>query len=226
MKAALDTSTASMPATKSCVCCYTYNMNKKGSIPTPCCKRFVCGDCVRKTPRFAELCVLCQLPLASDLAAGDASSPPDYDVAGLPAYQSDGNAHMLQKEKETAQDKEQPSAQHYVRKEDSIMSLSLAYKVDARDIRSANNIFSDHLLQARSFVMIPGAHISLSPAPGEDEQDKVKLKRFMVGSKCSDYAMAQAYMLECGGDVADAIARYEADSRWTRDQHLPGKTRR
>lgn len=190
---------------RSCVACYSYDERAKGAIATPCCSRFVCGSCARSNPRLAETCILCQLPIPSDLSRDDEEDAalPGYEDA-LPAYGSHGTSNgtfnSATEEKAKLRDKEeseQPAykeagVQHFVRKEDSVASLSLAYHVAASDIRKANHLFSDSLLQGRSFIIIPGAAVSLSASPDQDEIEKVKLKKFMVAVKCTDYDMAKS----------------------------------
>ena len=123
--------------------------------------------------------------------------PPLYDDS-LPHYDSLEDAQrridMDRKEKSSASpgSYKEVGVQHFVRKEDSVHSLSLSYRVEPSIIRKANHLFSDNLLQGRSFVIIPGATVSLSAAPGEEEEMKVKLKKFMVAVKCTDYDMAKS----------------------------------
>lgn len=185
---------ASSKATHSCVSCYTYDRSSKGTLVTPCCARFVCGPCARSNPRLAETCILCQLPIPHDLAPATAEDLPGYDDS-LPEYESAGlldEKYHVTEQKHLVADHafKEAGVQHYVRKDDSVASLSLAYKVDKSFIRKANHIFQDNLLQGRSFIVIPGAMKSLSAAPGADEERKVKLKKFMVAVKCTDYDMA------------------------------------
>lgn len=173
--------TAGTSAARSCVACYSYEEGKD-SIATPCCSRFVCGPCAISNPRLTEICVLCQLPIQQF------AEPPQYDP--LPAY------NEPQRTKSCGV--KELGAQHYVRKDDTINSLSIAYHVDTNVIRRANHIFADHLLQARLFVIIPGATTSLSAAPGKDEERKVRLKRFMLATKCTDYDMAKSmFSFDC-----------------------------
>ncbi|BFZ55303.1 hypothetical protein PYCC9005_002343 [Savitreella phatthalungensis] len=220
----------------SCVVCYGFNREK--GVPTPCCRRFVCRRCVTRTPRYGTYCVLCQLPIdvgmsaSGDVGDADEMLPPAYDAAvrDAPPY-SVHHQHDAKHEGREISEKETIHAvQHYVRPDDSVRSLALAYNVDVQSIRQANNIFSDHLLGARPWVMIPGAHRSLSAAPPADEQEKVRLKKFMVQTRCTDYDMARcecnslcfeyltdldaAYMMECDYVLADAIARFNADTAW------------
>lgn len=215
--------TTSRP-TRSCVSCYTYDASRKGTVPTPCCSRFVCGPCARGNSRLAETCILCQLPIPRDLARAKAEDEdetlPGYDEDGvLPSYPPDRDASLARpphfgddktshditgrgdtSEKSTRQGEggggyKEIGVQHYVRREDSVAGLSLAYNVPAHHLRKTNHLFSDSLLQARSFILVPGARVSLSAHPGQDEAEKVKLKKFMVAVKCTDYDMAKSTYL-------------------------------
>lgn len=182
----------------SCVSCYTYDEGK-GSVATPCCRRFVCGRCTRANSRLAQTCIVCQLPIPQF----DASDKlPDYDES-LPNYEDQNSRPGFMVEKHELPGSSTPfgvegtslkehGVHHYVRRDDSVNSLAIAYRIDASVIRKANHIYSDNLLQARLFILIPGASASLSSAPSEDEERKVKLKRFMVNAKCSDYDMARS----------------------------------
>lgn len=181
-------------AARSCVSCYNYDDIQKGTLRTPCCDRFVCGRCARSNPRLAETCILCQLPIPPEFDGSvNEDNLPDYEE-DLPEYdQSVRSSHKNALENDKCSEDhayKELGVQHYVRKQDSIASLSLAYKVEASVIRRANHIFQDNLLQGRSFIVIPGVTKSLSAAPGEDEERKVKLKKFMVAVKCTDYDMA------------------------------------
>lgn len=179
---------------RSCVSCYGYDDSLKGTVPTPCCGRFVCGLCARRNPRLVETCILCQLPIPHDLR----DSLPGYDEY-LPGYQPDDDDDTTPRTTDTKSNHEKSplgykeiGVQHFVRKEDSVASLSLSYNVPASTIRKANHLFSDTLLQGRSFILVPGATRSLSDRPGEEDVRKGKLKRFMVAVKCTDYDMAKS----------------------------------
>lgn len=183
-------------ASRSCVSCYSYDDTKKATLTTPCCGRFVCGTCARRNPRLAETCILCQLPIPQDLSQAVGEDLPNYDES-LPTYDSTKDFYQgsygNEKEKlPNSNPYKELGVQHYVRKDDSIASLALAYKVDPSVIRKANHIFQDNLLQGRSFIVVPGATVSLSASPDEHEERKVKLKKFMVAVKCTDYDMAKS----------------------------------
>lgn len=192
----------------SCVVCYAFNGEK--AIATPCCGRFVCRLCVRASPRYGQYCVLCQLPILDTppYSAGSSSGldedslPPGYDdaTASVPRYDGRGLGADL-KSGVYGNEKRAAGVQHYVRKDDTVSGLSLAYKVDAAVIRKANNIFADHLLQGKAWIVIPGATVSLSTEPAADEEQKVRLKKFMVQTRCADYDMAKCMLDSLLDDV-------------------------
>jgi hypothetical protein len=108
---------------------------------------------------------------------------------------------------------------------DSITSLSFRYGVPAAALRRANNITSDHLLQGRKTILIPGEFykggVSLSPTPieGEDEElRKSKIRRFMTSCKVSDYDVAELYLDQSGYDLGASIQAYFGDEAWEREQ--------
>ncbi len=184
-----------------CVSCH--GLDREKSVATRCCSRFVCAKCMRNNPRMADYCVLCQLPIAANYEPPIYDDPPPYAPISVERSHKEGETSCV----------------HYVRPSDTLTSLSLAYTTSARLLRAENHIYSDHLLQARSFIVIPGySGPSLSPNPDKDEEDKVRLKKFMVATKCTDYEMAKVYVTSSttSKSLEDAIARYRADSEWTR----------
>lgn len=117
---------------------------------------------------------------------------------------------------------------HFLNHEhDTITSLSLRYGVPAAALRRANNLGSDHLLQGRRTVLIPGHYykrgVSLSPRPIEGEEEearKAKIRRWMVTCKVADYEVAVFYLEQAGYDFCDAIDAYFADEQWERENPL------
>ncbi|TWU73637.1 hypothetical protein ED733_003132 [Metarhizium rileyi] len=108
---------------------------------------------------------------------------------------------------------------------DNITSLSFRYGVPAAALRRANNITSDHLLQGRKTILIPGEYykggLSLSPTPidGEDEElRKSKIRRFMTSCKVFDYNVAQLYLEQSGYDLSASVQAYYSDENWERGQ--------
>ncbi|KJR86400.1 uncharacterized protein SPSK_02667 [Sporothrix schenckii 1099-18] len=117
---------------------------------------------------------------------------------------------------------------------DSIASLSLRYNVPAAQLRQANRLAADHLLQARRVIQIPSsAHAaltSLSPQPVESEAEgrrKAAIRRFMVACKVSDYDLAVLYLEQTAWrgedaelgydyDLRAAVEAFQADEQWER----------
>lgn len=77
--------------------------------------------------------------------------------------------------------------------DDSVNALALAYGVPVNVLRKTNNIFSDHLIQGRKTILIPGEHykggVSLSPQPLEGEEEEIKknkTRRWMMACKVAE----------------------------------------
>lgn len=118
---------------------------------------------------------------------------------------------------------------HHLHPTDTIASLSLAYAVPVQVLRSHNNLWSDHLLSARRTVSIPGSHykggVSLSPdaVEGEEETErKSKVRRFMVGTKCHAYDVAELYLKQTDYDLDKALQTYLADEKWEKENPFKG----
>jgi len=109
----------------------------------------------------------------------------------LPAY----SAHQPVQPPAEKSSPEQPAEDvlHFVTPNDSMNSLALAYGVPINALRKANSVYSDHLVQARKTVLIPGEYykdgVSLSPRPLEGEEEeakKNKIRRWMVACKVAE----------------------------------------
>jgi hypothetical protein len=153
----------------------------------------------KKNPRLGEYCPRCQVRYSDDPSQTPFSpSPPPYDSAP-PAYSYTTPAPPPINPKESG-------CIHYLRKSDTLMGLSLMYKIPEQDIRRANTLFgNENLIHARHYLFIPGYHgPSLSREPEESEEvemKKVSLKRFQLLSKCIDYRMATVYMESSGWNI-------------------------
>jgi len=110
----------------------------------------------------------------------------------LPAYHSIHNpSRAPPSEKDVSQPA--PDVLHFLKPEDTLLSLSLAYHVPIDALRRTNNVFADHLIQGRRTLLIPGEYykggVSLSPRPVEGEEEetkKSKLRRWMVTCKVAE----------------------------------------
>lgn len=107
---------------------------------------------------------------------------------------------------------------------DTITSLSLRYGVPASALRSKNSIASDHLLQGRKTILIPGEYYtkgeSLSPRPVDGEEEelrKSKIRRFMTTCKVHDYNVAVIYLERADYDLQLAVEAHFADDQWERE---------
>ncbi|RMY93089.1 hypothetical protein D0862_09322 [Hortaea werneckii] len=189
----------------------------------PCCGRSICSRCLNQNKRYETYCPYCQITTdPSPLLPQGLRDPPAYGTAAnekklptsedpneedaddvLPAYSSH-NTHPSphpSSEKQSPNDhNHDPPAQdvlHFVTPNDSIRSLSLAYGIPIPILRKSNHIYSDHLLQARRTILIPGEFykggVSLSPRPVEGEEEEIrkgKVRRWMMGCKIAEYVFS------------------------------------
>jgi hypothetical protein len=117
-----------------------------------------------------------------------------------------------------------PDTIHHLSPTDSLSSLSLAYNVPLPILRQHNALFTDSLLMGRKYILIPASHytgpsLSQPPDPAEEER-KNKIRRFMVQTKCSDYAVAELYLRGAQGEFEVAVESYRGDEEWERRNPL------
>ncbi|OHF02664.1 hypothetical protein CORC01_02060 [Colletotrichum orchidophilum] len=206
-----------------------------------CCARVICGSCIHDNSRFASYCPYCQTSSAPSTLPPNLKDPPSYtssqpthhlssgaSAAPPPPYSyssTDAGADASLDEKSASSPSTATPPEdtlHFLNHDhDTIASLSLRYGVPAAVLRRANNITSDHLLQGRRTVLIPGeyyaAGVSLSPRPIEGEEEelrKSRIRRFMTGCKVSDYDVAVLYLEQVGYDLAAAMEAYADDEAW------------
>jgi hypothetical protein len=163
------------------------------------------------------------LPTSSKTAE-QATVPPPYSATSsalpLPDIDNEKAALVAADEKDVAED-----TLHFLNHDyDTIASLSIRYNVPAMVLRQANKITSDHLLQGRRTVLIPGEYykggVSLSPRPVEGEEEerrKSKIRRFMTSCKVSDYDIAVLYLEQSGYDLGAATEAFVGDETWERN---------
>lgn len=118
---------------------------------------------------------------------------------------------------------------HYLQSEDSILSLSLAYKVPVPVLRAHNGVYNDKLLAGHKWVLIPSSHyqgpaLSSPPDPKEEER-KNKRRRWMVATKCPDYDVAIMYLEGSEYDLETAVEAFRADEDWEKEHPMKGKQR-
>ena len=185
----------------------------------PCCGRSICSRCLNQNKRYETYCPYCQITTdPSPILPQGLRDPPAYGSAAnekrnipkpeepdedgndddvLPAYSEHHANHPPPSSEKHSPNADNAPAQdvlHFVTPNDSIRSLSLAYQIPISALRNANNIYSDHLLQARRTVLIPGEYykggVSLSPRPVEGEEEEIrkgKVRRWMMGCKVAEY---------------------------------------
>ena len=170
-----------------------------------CCGRSICARCLNQNKRYETYCPYCQITTTPSALPQGLRDPPAYsaldststcvatqsDSDDPPAYSSTSNHQLLTEKRPN--DEPAEDVLHFLSKDDSIHSLSLAYGVPAKALRKTNNLYSDGLLQGRRTVLVPGEYykggVSLSPRPIEGEEEearKTMIRRWMVGVKCSE----------------------------------------
>lgn len=202
-----------------------------------CCGRTICATCQYKNPRFQNYCPYCQIssqPSAlpseglrlppsyrdNENATRALDLPPAYDSLP-PRSQTLTDASSAARPPEDTED-----TVHFLSPDDSLHSLSLAYGVPQDILRKHNAIYSDSLLVARKFVLVPKAYytgppLSTPPDP-EEEERKNKVRRWMVATKCPEYNMAQLYLKGSQYNLDIAIEAFKADEQWEKDHPLNG----
>lgn len=173
-----------------------------------CCGRSICSRCLNQNKRYETYCPYCQITTEPSLLPQGLRDPPAYSKLDerIPAYAAKSSSsenyeeppaysnHEPVQPPEKLEDAEQaPDVLHFVSPNDSIHSLALAYDVPINALRKCNNVYSDHLIQARKTILIPGEFytggVSLSPRPIEGEEEEArrnKVRRWMVACKVAE----------------------------------------
>lgn len=175
-----------------------------------CCSRTICQQCIAKNSRYNTYCPYCQITTGPSSLPQGLRDPPSYDSLNSKATppsdysEKDGGDrhgnppaysahHAVQPTSEKDSSEPAPDVLHFLTPEDSLRSLSLAYRVPIDALRKTNNVFADHLVQGRRTVLIPGEYykggVSLSPRPLEGEEEeakKSKVRRWMVACKVAE----------------------------------------
>ncbi|KIX07423.1 uncharacterized protein Z518_02076 [Rhinocladiella mackenziei CBS 650.93] len=209
-----------------------------------CCSRQICAPCQYRYPRFRSYCPFCQISSGpSSLPKDGLRLPPSYTTsthtlsrrnrAETPPPSYDDSISVTPRHRMLS---DQPSGNpppdtedtvHFISSEDNLQSLSLSYKVPIPVLRQHNNLYSDSLLAARKWILIPKSHYegpSLSTPPDpEDEQRKLKLRRWMVATKCAEYNVATLYLKGSDYDLDLAVEAFRADEEWERNHPMKGK---
>ncbi|KAK3654448.1 hypothetical protein LTR56_004078 [Elasticomyces elasticus] len=224
-----------------------------------CCTRSICARCLNQNKRYETYCPYCQISSESSLLPQGLRDPPAYsplndqgvpppeskppiltsndDEDELPAY-SQHQPVQPPPEKQEQDQERAPDVLHFLTPSDTLSSLALAYKVPLPALRKANNVFSDHLIQGRRTVIIPGEFykggVSLSPQPPEGEEEEMrrnKVRRWMVSCKVADvpprlrYDVALLYLQQAEWDLEVAVEAYREDERWEREHPLEAKAK-
>jgi len=207
----------------------------------PCCTRSICTRCLARNKRYASYCPYCQITTEPSLLPQGLKDPPAYSSFNdrnhhmveledepdkdPPAYSKRETVQPLQKKRQD--DEPAPDVLHFVTPNDSMHGLALAYGVPIDVLRKTNNVYSDHLLQGRRTVLIPGecykGGVSLSPRPVEGEAEdamKNKIRRWMMTCKVAEYDVAVMYLKQAEWDLQTAISAYQDDERWEKEHPM------
>nr|POE86553.1 hypothetical protein CFP56_46737 [Quercus suber] len=210
-----------------------------------CCARSICSRCLGQNKRYETYCPYCQISTGHSSLPQGLREPPaytslDHQTSGpglrnredeeLPAYSQ--HQPVQPPSEKASSDDSAPDVLHFVAPDDKMSSLALAYGVPTDALRKANSIYSDHLLQARRTLLIPGEYykggVSLSPRPLEGEEEeakKHKVRRWMVTCKVTEYDVALLYLQQSNWVLDDAITAYQEDERWELAHPLEAKER-
>lgn len=201
-----------------------------------CCGRTICATCQFRNPRFKLYCPFCQFSSEpSALPAGGLRLPPSYKeeegrsrIDPPPAYESLPARQSASGQVPTITPPEgTEDTVHFLSPDDTLLSVSLAYRVPQHVLRKHNALFSDSLLIARKFVLIPRAYYAgpplSSPPDPEEEEKKTKVRRWMVATKCAEYDVAQLYLKGSSYDLNAAIEAFKADEQWEKEHPMQGK---
>lgn len=209
-----------------------------------CCNRTICASCQYDNPRFETYCPFCQISSepGSALPQTGLRLPPAYDArqTGAPSEQHPGStdspppysavASASGGSNSTAQSSppdvhlEQDDTVHHLNSDDTLTSLSLLYRVPLPVLRTHNALYSDHLISGRKFILIPRSHyngpsLSQPPDPVEEEK-KIKVRRWMVATKCSDYDVAGLYLKGADWNLEIAVESYRSDDKWEKEHPM------
>ncbi|GAA5974221.1 hypothetical protein JCM11641_003335 [Rhodosporidiobolus odoratus] len=208
-------------------------------------------------PNEAENFVLGDSDDEEVLAESLTPSPPPADEEWKgepPAYAEDGALRHT--------DAKNPML-HYLRPEETLAGLALRYGVEGHVLCTTNKLpistlsTTPHLLHTLPFLLLPpGSRASTSTAPllpEPLERKRLVVRRFQMQTKCSDWAMAQAYVDQVfrareeetrltgtgedrasvgegaegqvreGGELEEAVEAYLKDERWEKEQQTLGK---
>ncbi|BGP46603.1 hypothetical protein JCM10450v2_002450 [Rhodotorula kratochvilovae] len=244
---------------QSCILCQTADDLLSGG-STPSSPSIKAASRAPSPPRYVEEKGDFVLGGDSDDEDGPLDAPPPPPDAP-PAYEA-GSAELDDADGKGAREQ---CALHHVRREDTLLGLSMHYGVDGHVLCTLNKLplstlsTTPHLLHTKPFLLLPPSaarpSASSSPLlPAPLERKRLVVRRFQVATKCADWAIAQAYVDQVwraredearfvaanarargeevpeegevreGGELEEAVAAYEADERWEREQrNLKGK---
>ncbi|OZJ03412.1 hypothetical protein BZG36_03592 [Bifiguratus adelaidae] len=152
----------------------------------------------------------------SVLSLSRKSPPPRYEDI---VFDRDGTlSPPIKTKQDTIEDvsgKETVGAKHYVRSDDTLLSLAFKYNVDLHTLRTFNRLYHDNDLHARLYIIIPGyTGPSLSASRSPEDERKSIVKRFQILTKCIDPREAHYYVALHHYHLDRALEQYASDQRW------------
>jgi hypothetical protein len=142
-----------------------------------CCGRTICATCQYKNSRFQTYCPFCQIssePMA--LPSTGLRLPPSYASTSTtlshdlpPSY-----ASVSALSANSSGPPETEDVVHFLSTEDTMSSLSLAYKVPLPILRTRNKVHNDQLLAARKWILIPKSHYNGAMGKGASNEGQRK----------------------------------------------------
>lgn len=196
-----------------------------------CCGRTICASCQYENARFQSYCPFCQIASGSNpLPDAGLRLPPEYENIAKRVGDRENEQPPAYSTASGLGSNEPPATVdvvHFLSETDSMLSISLAYQVPVAVLRAHNGVYSDGLLAARKWLLIPRTHyqgpsLSSPPDPAEEER-KNKVRRWMVATKCPDYDIACLYLKGSGYDLEIAVEAFRDDERWEKEHPMKGK---
>ncbi|CAG8624645.1 15228_t:CDS:2, partial [Racocetra persica] len=182
---------------------------------TKCCNKWVCDNCLKENPRFQNYCPLCQKINQNILYSNEkyTDEPPSYEEV-INSTTNNDNPSFLQNIEKNELDGPNLGVIHHIKKEDTLIGISLKYNVKITEIRKENQLFDDNIF-ARKILIIPNyVGQSLSANPSKEDVRKTLVKRFQLQSKCVDTVEAKYYMEQSNYDINKAVQIYREDILW------------
>ncbi|KAM0753026.1 hypothetical protein T439DRAFT_354487 [Meredithblackwellia eburnea MCA 4105] len=199
-----------------------------------------------------------------ELAREPGAEPPAYEGAGIDSEHEKGMPEDEEGEKEDSAPSTSTRGQlqvHYIRPEETLLGIAMKYREPGEVLCRINKLptstltTTPHLLHTLPFLLLPPTAQSISTEPihsAVEERRRLVLRRFQVRTRCSDWAMANAYVSQVfrkrdeelemvranrvargesveglqareGGELEEAEEAWDRDVKWEAEQGGKGK---